>query len=405
MRNLTEDQQELQELARTFAEGELRPHTEVWDQNRDLPDSIVQSLGEVGFLGLRVPEEHGGLDLDLPTAMLVAEGLSWGEGGVGLVAGLHNGPVTEALRQFGTPDQQKAWLPALASGDCLGTISLQEGGEETDRPLVATPGPDGGWVLQGTVRWVAQGGRAGLHLVEAQCPAEPSGQGETCFFLVRNPTEGLTHTLEPRTLGLVTARPSQGVFEAVSLPGEALLGGPESSGQIRALIQRIGWLFLGAQGVGIGQAALEHALRYSQEREQFSTPLRAFDGIGEKLAAMALRVAQARALLLDAAAELQGALDAPSETSGVAGASRLHPPVSVEGLVALARVGAGEAATFVADEAVQIFGGYGYMRDYPVEKLMRDAKGPEIFLGTNETLRAHVVRSLDPHGLQPGSLP
>jgi alkylation response protein AidB-like acyl-CoA dehydrogenase len=398
MRHLTEEQQELRGLARSFAEGELRPHTEAWDRDRTLPGSLVEALGEMGFLGLRVPEEQGGLDLDLPTAALVVEALSWGEAGAGLVVGLHNGPVSEALRRFGSHAQKEDWLPRLASGQCLGVISLEGGGAESADPLCAVRTPEGGWRLDGTVRWVALGVIAGLHLVEALLPEE-EGEGSSAFFLVPNPHPGVTLAWEPRTLGLVTACPVHGVYKEVVLPAEALLGSPGSAEGVRTLLRTVGWLFLAAQGVGIGQAALDHALRYSREREQFGTPLRGFDGVAEKLAGMALRVAQSRALLLDAAAELQKALDGAPQGSGLAGLSRvgsLHPPTSVEGIVALARVGAGESATWVADEAVQIFGGYGYMRDYPVEKLMRDAKGAEIYLGTNETLRALAVKSLDP---------
>jgi len=399
MRHLTEEQRDLQALARSFAEGELRPHTEAWDRDRDLPEGILEALGEVGFLGLRVPETHGGLDLDLPTALLVAEALSWGESSVGLLAGLHNGPVTAALRGFGTESQQAQWLPVLASGSCLGTVGLDDGGDDEGMPLRATRAPKGGWVLDGTLRWVPQGERASLYLVEARLPeGETPAANATGYFLVPRETPGVTQSLEPRTLGLTAARPVQLTLAGVSLPEEALLGGISGHLAARSLMRIMGWLFLGAQGVGIAQAALEHALRYSGEREQFSTPLQAFDGIGEKLAGMALRVAQARALLLDAATEVQGALEAGGVGDALTRQSHLHPANTVAGLSALARIGGGEAATFVADEAVQIFGGYGYMRDYPVEKLMRDAKGPEVFWGTNETLRAHVAQTLSGTG-------
>jgi alkylation response protein AidB-like acyl-CoA dehydrogenase len=395
MRHLTDEQQELQALARSFAEGELRPHTEAWDRDRDLPSEILEALGEVGFMGLRVPEAHGGLELDLPTAAVVVEALSWGESSVGLLAGLHNGPVTDALRRFGTESQQAEWLPALASGSCLGTVGLDEGGDDAGTPLQAIRSSDGGWTLTGEARWVPQGERSGLVLVEARlADAAGADAPPTAFFLVPAGTPGITRTLEPRTLGLTAARPVRLGFAGVTLSSDALLGGESEWASAAGLVRTLGWLFMGAQGVGMAQAALDHAIRYSGEREQFSTPLRSFDGIGEKLAGMALRVAQARALVLDAAAETEAALSEGGAAEGLDRQSALHTATTVEGLVALARIGAGEAATWVADEAVQIFGGYGYMRDYPVEKLMRDAKGPEVFLGTNETLRARVVRTL-----------
>jgi len=187
-----------------------------------------------------------------------------------------------------------------------------------------------------------------------------------------------------RTMGL---RPSEIVtlhFEDVELPASALLGAPgEGWALIRGGLTE-GRLFVAAQAIGIGQAALDHALRYAGEREQFGQPLHGFGAIQEKLAGMALRVGSARALLYDAARGAEGEGQDPS----------LHTPMAPEAQAAMAKVAASEAVLWSADEAVQVFGGYGYMRDYPVEKLMRDAKGTEIYEGANELLREGIARVL-----------
>ncbi len=404
----TEEQLEIRALARQVAEGELRPHAEAWDAARHLPNEVFRSLAEVGFLGLRAPESCGGLALDLPTALLAVEALSWGEASVGLSVAIHTGPVTRSLVTFGTPEQQDRWLPLLADGTALGAFALSEteaGSDVTALTTWAEPADEGGWVLNGEKRWVTNGDRAGLLLVFARTDAgareagrlgapEEEGEVEPRFtaFLVPRDTPGIRILERETTLGLCASETVGVAFDGVHLPSEACLAGEGEGWAVARDALVHGRLFVAAQALGIGAAALEHAVRYAGEREQFGRALHAFGGIQEKLGTMATRLAGARALLLETAARVEAAGDdlrAPHTLD-----AGLHAPRSLEAAAAMAKVAASEAAAFAADEAVQIFGGYGYMRDYPVEKLMRDAKGTEIYEGTNEVLRWVTARAL-----------
>jgi len=398
MTHLTDEQLEIRALAREFARGELRPHAEAWDAARALPEEVFQGLADIGFLGLRAPEVHGGLDLDLPTALLAVEALSWGEASVGLSVAIHAGPVTRALLTAGTPAQQGRWLPALADGSSVGAFALAEDDAGSDVAAVSlrAEASDGGWTLSGRKRWVTNGERAGLLLVFART-APPSGteapatDGLTAFLVERG-TAGIRVVGRERTLGLCASETVTLDFDGVRLPEEARLGNAGEGWSVARDALVHGRLFVAAQALGIAQAAQEHAVRYAGEREQFGRSLHAFGGIQEKLAGMAIRIAQARALLLETAARVDAAgLDLRGE--GVTDGA-LHLPVSLEASAAMAKVTASEAAMWVTDEAVQIFGGYGYMRDYPVEKLMRDAKGTEIYEGTSEVLRWIIAREL-----------
>jgi acyl-CoA dehydrogenase len=390
---LNEEQVEIRALAREFAQGELRPHTEAWDAERALPDSVFEAVAEIGFLGLRTPEAHGGLGLDLPTALLAVEALAWGESSVGLSVAIHVGSVTRAILSAGTAAQQSRWLPELASGARLGAFALSEieAGSDVGAVALRAERVDGGWKLSGEKRWVTNGERAGLLLVFARTGPE-SGVAGLSVFLVEGGAEGVRVTGRERTLGMCASQTVTLAFDDVLVPDDALLG-EEGGGWTVARDALVhGRLFVAAQALGIAQAALEHALGYAAEREQFGRSLDAFGGIQEKLAGMAIRIAQARAFMLETAARVDAAGD--RLRSAEAGEGGLHQPVSLEAAAAMAKVTASEAAMWVSDEAVQIFGGYGYMRDYPVEKLMRDAKGTEIYEGANEVLRWIIAREL-----------
>ena len=378
---LTSEQLEIRAMAREFAAGEIRPHVEAWDAQRALPEEVFGKLAELGFLGLRAPEVHGGLNLDLVTALLAVEALSWGDASVGLTAAIHNGPVTRALVAFGSPGQQEAWLPRLAAGEAIGAFALSEeeaGSDPAALACAARPSGDG-WTLSGEKRWVTNGERAGLLLVFARTG---EGRDGISAFLVDRSLPGIEGVGRERTLGLSASESVTLRFQDVALPAGALLAGQGDGWKVAADALVVGRLMVAAQSLGVAEAAFEHALRYAGEREQFGAPLSGFGAIQEKLAGMAQRIAQSRALLQQVAGEV--------ETGELAQGGSF--PRSLPARAAMTKVAASETAMWVADEAVQIFGGYGYMRDYPVEKLMRDAKGTEIYEGTNEVLRWLVAR-------------
>jgi alkylation response protein AidB-like acyl-CoA dehydrogenase len=381
----TDEQLQIQALAREFARAELRPRAAEWDADRALPDDVFNQLAELGFLGMLVPEEHGGLGFDLPTYLSVLEELAAGDASVAFAVAVHNGPVATLLGRHASEEQKRRWLPALASGEALGAFALSEPGAGSDIGAVRTRAvPEGdGWLLRGHKRWVTNGGRAGLVIVFAKVGDTPdSGVGA---FVVRPPCRGFEVGRRERTLGLRASETVSVTLEDVVVGAENLVGDPEAGLDyaLEALDQ--GRVECAAQAVGIGRAALEHATAYALEREQFDRPIARFGAIQEKLARMAERLAAAQALTREAVAAVAASGEGGSSRQGLAGSTAR---------AAIAKVVASESATWIADEAIQVFGGYGYMRHYPVERLLRDAKGTEIFEGTNEIMRHVIAREL-----------
>lgn len=371
---LNEEQLELQQLARAFAEAEIRPHSAAWDERRVIDPDVFGKLAESGFLGMLVSEEHGGLGFDLGTYLAVLEEIAWGDAALALSVAIHNGPVSYLVEQYGSDAQKERWLPALASGEALGAFALSEPDAGSDAASVsAEAGRDGdGWVLDGTKRWVTNGDRAGLVVVFARTSNDGLGA-----FLVPRDADGYAVGERETTLGLCASETVTVTFDNVKLDSDALLGEVDEGLGYALEALDLGRIGIAAQAVGVGRAAVEHAARYALEREQFGRPIARFGALQAKLADSAQRVAGGRALAFEAAAAWAANRQGQPRT-GLDG---------VTARAAIAKLAASEAATVAADEAVQIYGGYGYMRHYPVEKLLRDAKGAEIYEGTSEILR------------------
>jgi len=378
------EQLEIQALARDFAEGELRPYTAGWDEARALDDEVFSKLSELGFMGMLVPESYGGLEFDLPTYLRVLEELARGDGAVALSVAIHSGPVCGLVHTLGTEEQRQKWLPRLGSGEVLGAFALSEPDVGSDAGAVQTRAQaDGeGWRLKGVKRWVTNGARAGVVVVFARTDDE----GGTGAFLVEPSADGYRVLGEEHTMGMRASQTATVELDGVYVGPDSLLGGLGRGLQAALEALDVGRVGIAAQAVGIARAAMEHATRYAMERQQFGRPIAKFGAIQAKLAEMAHRITGARALTHEAGWAVQ------ASRSGVD-----HPRTGLDGvtaLAAMAKLAASEAATWVADEAVQIFGGYGYMRDYPVEKLLRDAKGTEIYEGTNEIMRHVIAREV-----------
>lgn len=360
----------IRELAHDFAEAELRPHVEAWDRDRAMDPAVLRQLGELGFFGMLAPEEHGGMAFDLPTYVAALEVLAWGEPSVALTLSIHSAFAVSLLLRYGAPEQKQRWLPPLASGDVVGCLALSEPEAGSDVAAVATRAVRDGddWRLSGEKRWVTNGGPGGLAVVIARTDGD-GGDGLSAF-LVPTDAAGYRVVARERTMGMRAAEVVSARLDDVQVGPEALLGAEGAGFRLAMEGLDLGRLGIAAQAVGIAQAALDHALGYAGEREQFARKIREFEAIQFKLADMATRVTAARSLLAHAAVEYNTAHSA------------------------MAKLFASEAAMYVATEAVQIFGGYGFMRDYPVEKLMRDAKATEIYEGTNEIQRVVIAREL-----------
>jgi alkylation response protein AidB-like acyl-CoA dehydrogenase len=376
---LAEQRREIVALAREFVQREITPHSAEWDRARAFPPEVLHKLGELGFFGMRVPEAYGGLGLDLLTYLMVLEEVAAGDAAVSITLGVHNSLGAGMLLRHGSEAQQRQWLPRMATGEVIAAFGLSEPDAGSDPASMRTAArrEGDGWVLEGTKSWITSGDLAGLLIVMAR--TAPAGEGRRghgiSTFLVAGDAPGLEHGKPEDKMGLRASRTTGFVLRDVHVGADGLLG-EEGRGLPYALeALDHGRLGVAAQAVGIARAALELAVGYSAERRQFERPIKDFQAIQFKLADMATRVSAARALLHEAAQE---------DAAGGQRAAR----------AAMAKLFASETAMWVTTQAVQVFGGYGYMRDYPVERLFRDAKVTEIYEGTSEILRIVIARGL-----------
>ena len=383
---MTPEEGSIREMTREFVDGEIRPRSAAWDERRRLDEDIVAMVADFGFPGMRIPEEFGGLGLGLHICLAATEELARGDASLALSVSIQNGPVTSLLRAHASEDLQREVLSGIASGErpvafALGAPGGGDGGDAT----ATTAG--GGWRLDGRKQWVVDGGRAGAAVVFAGSGPEGGTEDRVGAFLVDTAQPGYRVSRRRETLGLCAAEIVDIDLDDVRVPTDRLIGHPSPGLEYAARALAVSRLGGAAVALGIAQAAFEHAARYSREREQFGRSLTTFGAIRHKLAGMATRIAAARALVR----ETTLALEAGDAEGGVGTASWTDGP----GLTAtpdMARWAASHAAVSVAREAVQIFGGYGYMRDYPVEKLMRDASGTSICEATGEVLRIIATR-------------
>lgn len=363
---MTEELEEIRGLAQGFAEAEIRPKLAEWEGEGSLGPGLLEQLAELGFFGMLVPESYGGLDLSLASYVTVLEEMAWGEPAVALTISVHSALVGSLILREGDEAQRERWLPELASGKILACFALSEPGAGSDAAALETRARrDGdGWVLSGTKRWVTNARIAGVALVFART------EEGIAAFLVPTESEGYEIRARESTMGLRSLEVATVELSDLRLDGDALLGQPGAGLEMAYQSLDLGRIGVAATATGIARAALEYATGYADEREQFGSKIREFEAIKFKLAEMATRTEAARALMMAAAT---------SPTTRLA---------------AMAKLKASETAMWVTTQAVQIYGGYGYMRDYPVEKLMRDAKATEIIEGTSEIQRLIIAREL-----------
>jgi hypothetical protein len=374
---IDEQRRQVVELARELAQSEIAPHASEWDAAQQYPEHVDRKLAELGFFGMLIPEEYGGLGLDLITYLMVIEEFAAASAAISVGLSVHNSLAAGMVLRHGNEAQKSRWLTAMASGEVLAAFALSETNAGSDAAAVEVRATrEGGeWVINGAKAWVTNGSRAHMVVVMARTDPKAHRKRGISAFLVPMATRGCAPQKPEDKMGL-RASPTTGiVFENVRLPSDALLG-DEGMGLSYALeALEHGRLGIAAQAVGIARAALEASVRYAAERKQFERPLTDFQAIQFKLADMATRVAASRALLYEAARiRMRG-----------------EPAIA---LASMAKLMASESATWVTNQAVQVFGGYGYMRDYPVERLFRDAKVTEIYEGTSEVQRIIIARHL-----------
>ncbi|MBA3656372.1 MAG: acyl-CoA dehydrogenase [Gemmatimonadaceae bacterium] len=379
LRPLTEEQREIRSVAREFAQTEIAPYAAQWDRDAHFEPTIVGKLGELGFLGMLLPEEHGGLGLDTVTYLIALEEIAAVDASTAVLMSVHNSLPTQMILRFGNDEQKRRFLPGMARGEILGAFALSEPDSGSDAASLATQAVREGdtWVLNGTKSWVTNGGTAGAIIAMARTDVSENRKGGRGIgaFIVTPDLPGFHVGKKEDKMGLRSSPTVQLNFDNLRVPAANLLG-VESQGFIYSM-QSLdnGRLGIAAQALGIARAALEEATRYAGERRQFGKHLKDFEAIQFKLADMSTRVTAARSLLHDAAA----AKDRGQVVTHVASMAKLF---------------ASETAMWVTTEAIQIFGGYGYMKDYSVERLFRDAKVTEIYEGTSEIQRIVISRAL-----------
>jgi len=375
--NLTEDQRTIRDLAREFAKNEIAPYIAEWDENAYFEPSIVQKMGDLGFLGMLIPEEYEGLGLDTSTYLIALEEIAVVDASTAVLMSVHNSLPTQMILRFGTDEQKNRFLPGMARGEILGAFALSEPDAGSDAAALTTQAVHEGdeWVLNGTKSWVTSGNHAGaiITMARTDTPRDRKGARGIGAFIITPDLPGFHVGKKEDKLGLRASPTVQLTFDNLRVPATNLLGLPHMGFVYAMQSLENGRLGIAAQAVGIARAALEAATAYAAERHQFDRPIREFQAIQFKLADMATRVAASRTLLHAAARAKDRGENVKQATS-------------------MAKLFASETAMFATNQAVQIFGGYGYVKDYPVERLFRDAKVTEIYEGTSEIQRIVIAR-------------
>jgi len=376
---LTEEQREIQRTARDFGQAEIAPYSGAWDRAEKYDEAIVGKLGELGFLGMLIPEEFDGLGLDMRTYVVALEEIAAVDASVAVLMSVHNSLPTQMILRYGNAAQKERFLKPMARGEWLGAFALSEPEAGSDAAALRTQAHRDGdcWVLNGTKAWVTSGNHANVILAMARTdsPNDRRGPRGIGTFIVTPDMPGFHVGKKEAKLGLRGSPTVQLHFENLRVPAANLLGEPNMGFVYAMQSLDNGRLGIAAQAIGIARSALEHATRYAAERRQFNQPIKEFEAIQFKLADMATRVTASRALLYSAAA-----------------AKDRGEPITQ--FSAMSKLFASETAMWVTTQAVQIFGGYGYVKDYPVERLFRDAKVTEIYEGTSEIQRIVIAREL-----------
>ncbi len=374
--DLPEDVVALRDMVRDFAANEIRPHARDWDRDQVIPDELVNKLAELGLLGIMVEPEYNGAGLGYLANAVIIEELARQDGGVALFVAAHNGLCVSQIRISGNEQQKKKYLPKLATGEYIGAWGLTEPSCGSDAAALKTRAVrDGdGWKITGQKMFITNGARAQVFVVMARTDPQAGAKGISAFIVERG-AEGFTIGPKEDKMGMRSSDTVPLTFEDCRVGPDALLG-REGEGYKNALaVLERGRVAIGALSVGLGRGALEEAIAYANEREAFGKPIARHQAISFALADMATQVEAARLLVHDAALSLD------------AGRSdRIKACV--------AKLFASEMATRVCLDAIQIHGGYGYTKDMPVERYMRDAKLCEIGEGSSQIQRIVIAREL-----------
>jgi hypothetical protein len=374
---LTEDEDLFRRTVHEFAEREILPIAHELDESEEFPRASVGKMADLGLMGLLVPDEFGGAGADTMSYALAMEEVSWADAAHSVVMSVNNSLVCEPIVRFGSREQKERFLPALASGRYVGAYCLTEPGSGSDASNMSTQAEQVGddFVLNGTKAWITNGGEAGVYLVYAVTNTGVARARGITAFLIPAETPGLRAGAREKKLGIRASSTTQIFFEDCRVPASCVLGNVDEGFRIAMATLDGGRIGIGAQALGLAQRALDESLRYSKERAAFGHAIADFQGLQWRMADMGTRIEASR-LLVYRAARMKDAGQAFAKEAS------------------MAKLFASETAMFCTHAAVQIFGGNGFSRDYPVEKLFRDAKITEIYEGTSEIQRLVISRHL-----------
>ncbi|NOX59571.1 MAG: acyl-CoA dehydrogenase [Planctomycetes bacterium] len=372
----SEDHRILRDTVRDFARAEVAPGAADRDSAHKIEPQLISKMAEMGFFGICIPEEYGGADMGCVASTIVVEEISKACAGTGVFLSAHNSLCVDPVLGFGTDAQKKKYLPGLASGKTIGCFSLTESGSGSDAGSArCTATPDGdSWRVDGSKIFVTNGAEAGVVILFAVTDAEDK-KNRLSAFIVEQPSDGLSIAKLEDKMGIRCTSTAEFLFENCPLPPDSLLGKRGHGLRVELTTLDGGRIGVAAQGLGIAAACLDASIEYAKQREQFNRPIGAFWAIQEKIANIAVEVEASRMLVYRAAwLKDQGR------------------PYAYE--AAQAKLFAAEACNRAASAAVQVYGGYGFCEDYPVERLYRDAKITELYEGTSEIHRLVIARTL-----------
>lgn len=370
---LTEEQQMMRQMVRDFAKNEIEPWIPRMEDG-EFPRELLEKMGELGLMGITAPEQYGGSEMDFLSYIIAIHELSKVSAVMGVVLSVHTSVGMNPILYFGTEEQKNRYLPKMASGEYLGAFCLTEASSGSDAGSLKTKAKrvDDHYVINGSKMFITNGGEADVYIVFANTAPEKGTYGITAFIVDRD-TPGLSIGKDEKKMGLHGSRTVALSFDNMKVPVENRLGEEEGGFKIAMANLDVGRIGIAAQSLGIAEASLEAAVDYAKEREQFGKPIAANQGIGFKLADMATAT-EAACLLVYRAAWLR--------TEG--------KPCGKE--ASMAKLFASQAAVDNSIEAVQVFGGYGYTKDYPVERYFRDAKVCQIYEGTSEIQKVVIAK-------------
>lgn len=373
---LTHEQEMMRRMVRDFARERIAPAVKEMDERDKFPRSVIGEMAELGLMGIPIPEEWGGAGADFISYILALEEISRVSATVGVIVAVHTSVGTFPILRYGTEEQKKKYVPRLARGEYLGAFALTEPQAGSNAAAIRTRARRVGdkYILDGSKIFITNAKEADVYITFAVTDPDKGAKGITAF-IVEKGTPGFSVGKKEKKMGLGGSNTSELIFERAEVPVENRLGKEGQGYEIALSNLDGGRIGIGAQALGIAAEALEQAKTYAREREQFGKPIAAQQAIGFKLADMATRVEAARLLVYRAAWLRQQGKPCKKEA-------------------AMAKMFASDAAMAVATEAVQIFGGYGYTREYPVERLFRDAKITQIYEGTNEIQRIVIAGEL-----------